>query len=360
MFCSRCGKENLEAARFCVACGQALASESPSSVVPPSAQMLSTAATAEPRRSAGDASAPGPVGSQFGGFWIRFAAATIDSVIMGGLTVLGAVVLGVLGLLVGYGKEGAVGGYFLSAFFGGWLYPALSESSSRQATLGKRAVGVIVTDTAGRRISFGRATGRVFSKILNGLTLGVGWVMVGLSAQKRGLHDLIAGTLVVKHGPTRSNVVAAVVCCVAAIPLFGIMLAIAVPGLLRARMAGNETAAIGSLQAINSAQQAYLQACGGYAPNLPALASPTRFLSADLTGAGTVSKSGYQVTLRPASDGLAVLDAPRGCEGAVTAYVARAVPVTAGSSGVRYFTTNATGTIYWDINETFANATVLK
>jgi uncharacterized RDD family membrane protein YckC len=78
----------------------------------------------------------------------------------------------------------------------GWLYEALMESSSYQATLGKMIFGMKVTDLYGNRISFGRATGRHFAKILSGLILCIGFIMVGLTERKQGLHDLIAGTLV--------------------------------------------------------------------------------------------------------------------------------------------------------------------
>lgn len=79
---------------------------------------------------------------------------------------------------------------------GVWLYFALQESSERQATIGKRALNIYVTDMYGRRISFGQATGRYFSKIISSLILGIGYIMAGFTEKKQGLHDMIAGTLV--------------------------------------------------------------------------------------------------------------------------------------------------------------------
>ena len=79
-----------------------------------------------------------------------------------------------------------------------WLYFALMESSSKQATLGKMALGIRVTDVNGNRIGFGRATGRHFAKILSGLILGIGFLMAAFTEKKQALHDMIAGTLVVK------------------------------------------------------------------------------------------------------------------------------------------------------------------
>jgi hypothetical protein len=79
----------------------------------------------------------------------------------------------------------------------GWLYFALQESSTAQATLGKRALGIKVTDANGRRIGFGRATGRFFGKILSGLVFAIGFMLAGWTERKQALHDFLAGTLVV-------------------------------------------------------------------------------------------------------------------------------------------------------------------
>jgi uncharacterized RDD family membrane protein YckC len=73
------------------------------------------------------------------------------------------------------------------------------ESSASQGTIGKIAFGLTVTDTSFRRISFGRAFGRYLAKIPSALILYLGFVMVGLTPQKRGLHDYIAGTLVLRR-----------------------------------------------------------------------------------------------------------------------------------------------------------------
>lgn len=78
----------------------------------------------------------------------------------------------------------------------GWMYFALLESSPKMATLGKQAVGIVVTDMNGNRITFGRATGRYFGKILSGLILCIGYLMMLWSDTKQTLHDQMAGTLV--------------------------------------------------------------------------------------------------------------------------------------------------------------------
>ena len=74
------------------------------------------------------------------------------------------------------------------------------ESSERQATFGKAAVSVYVTDDKGQRLSFGHASGRFFSKIISGMIpFGIGYIMAGFTAKKQALHDMIAGTLVMKR-----------------------------------------------------------------------------------------------------------------------------------------------------------------
>jgi uncharacterized RDD family membrane protein YckC len=79
---------------------------------------------------------------------------------------------------------------------GTWLYGALMESSSRQATLGKMIFSLKVTDLQGRRISFGVATGRQFAKWLSFVTLLVGYIMAGFTQKKQALHDMIVNTVV--------------------------------------------------------------------------------------------------------------------------------------------------------------------
>jgi uncharacterized RDD family membrane protein YckC len=120
----------------------------------------------------------------YGGFWIRVLAALIDGLILG---------------VADFFLRPRIGEvYPLIALVGDWLYFSLMESSSSQGTVGKIVCGLRVTDIQGRRISFGRATGRYFAKILSALILLIGYLMVGWTRQKRGLHDFIAGTLVVR------------------------------------------------------------------------------------------------------------------------------------------------------------------
>ena len=110
------------------------------------------------------------------------------------------------------------------------------------------------------------------------------------------------------------------------VAIIGIIAAIAVPGLLRARQSGNEASAIGSLRAINSAQSTFAASCGNgfYAPGLVNLGTAptggTAFISPDLSGAASVSKSGYTVTVA-SSSGVAAT-APASCNGLAAGAVA--------------------------------------
>ena len=139
------------------------------------------------------------------------------------------------------------------------------------------------------------------------------------------------------------------------VAIIGIIAAIAVPGLLRARMSGNEASAIGSLRAINSGEVAYSAACGqnGYASAFATLGVPPpggtqAFLSPDLTGAVNPMKSGFTYTMAAGAGSAA---GPNDCNGTptVTTYYTAAVPTTPGATGNRAFATNAAGTIWQNV-----------
>jgi uncharacterized RDD family membrane protein YckC len=130
----------------------------------------------------------------YAGFWRRFVAAIIDAILVAVVLIVADIVLGAIvdarsttfatissGLSIGVGVAYYVG----------------QESGRKQATLGKRALGIIVTDLQGNRISNGRAVGRYFAKLLSALTLAIGYFMAGFTEKKQALHDMIAGTLVV-------------------------------------------------------------------------------------------------------------------------------------------------------------------
>ena len=141
-----------------------------------------------------------PVGASavtYGGFWVRVLAYVIDGILLGAIG-------GIIGRLFGpLDPEISFDDLFLSPQTGlsvivGWLYFALLESSERGATVGKMALGLRVVTDQGQRLTFLNATGRYFAKFISALILGIGFIMVAFTDRKRGLHDMIAGTLVVK------------------------------------------------------------------------------------------------------------------------------------------------------------------
>jgi uncharacterized RDD family membrane protein YckC len=145
---------------------------------------------------------------------MRFLAYIIDAVLLGIVNFIILIpFLGLVGLTAAAGAknnlEDAGGGlvvamistYFMSLaaiIVASWLYYALMESSAKQATLGKLALSLRVTDMSGNRLSFGRASGRYFGKIISGLIMCIGYMMAGFTQQKQALHDIMAGTLVVR------------------------------------------------------------------------------------------------------------------------------------------------------------------
>ena len=131
------------------------------------------------------------------------------------------------------------------------------------------------------------------------------------------------------------------------VAIIGIIAAIAVPGLLRARMSGNEASAIGSMRAINTAQVNFSQLCNGYSKDLVTLGAAGNYLSPDLTATPIVNKSGYAVTVTPGV-GLAVAGAPAICAAPNTNYMAEAHPLSPNSTGTRSFVTDSQGTIWQD------------
>ncbi len=199
MFCSQCGHEVSPEHRFCAQCGTAVNQPSPflSSEVERASHSHSpliheegwAISQGEPQHSA----------QGYAGFWRRVVAYVVDYVI----TLVVGFVIGFLLLswLLESNKIVDVEQVEIYAngigFFITWLYFALMESSSKQATFGKIILGAKVVDLEGQRISFGRATGRHFGKILSALLLGIGFIMVAFTQRKQGLHDMLARTLVV-------------------------------------------------------------------------------------------------------------------------------------------------------------------
>jgi len=190
MYCSRCGTQNADEAKFCQNCGAPLTIS------------VSPATPAAP--------VTAPV-VQYAGFWRRSVAYFIDGLILSvpnailgmiyGLQLLSLFDIGDGGVDFDFGQIGALiaGAIWLAmlSFLLQVLYYALFESSRLRATPGKMALGIIVTDSERQRITLGRALGRNLGKILSGLILCIGYIMAGLTAKKQALHDMMADCLVV-------------------------------------------------------------------------------------------------------------------------------------------------------------------
>jgi uncharacterized RDD family membrane protein YckC len=159
----------------------------------------------------GPAAPPPPVWDEtgstvtgYGGFWIRFVAYLLDAVLLNIAFWIIATVIGVSMIPADPAKFDSeqfiaqMGKFQLVALVVTWLYFALLESSARGATVGKMVLGLRVVDDSGQRISFLRATGRFFAKFISGLILLIGYIMAAFTDRKRALHDIMAGTLVVK------------------------------------------------------------------------------------------------------------------------------------------------------------------
>ena len=225
MYCSRCGAAAADNATFCSHCGQPLNAAAPGPagagpVAVPSAPGVSAAAppltTAVAAPSAYAVPAAVVPVQPYAGFWLRLVAYLIDAAILG----LGfLVVIGLIAAIVGAGFWRGIGQdmagdqnfvapvadlfilmFVFASLAGGWLYYAWFESSQHQATPGKLSLGLFVTDLEGRRITFARASGRFFAKIITGLIpLFIGYIMAGFTAKKQALHDMIASCLVLRR-----------------------------------------------------------------------------------------------------------------------------------------------------------------
>jgi uncharacterized RDD family membrane protein YckC/Tfp pilus assembly major pilin PilA len=204
MWCPKCGLQNTAGGRFCSSCGA----------------QLPLAPGAAP------VAAPPAASGVYAGFWKRFAAFILDYIIV---VVMAAMAGGVIGAFYGISAgaptdDAASGLGAIAGLLVWWLYYALMESSSRQATLGKLALGIRVVDRQGNAVSFGRATARNLAKLLSGMIMMIGYLMAGFTSRKQALHDIVAGCLVVNRSATEAEVQQGV--AVTAMPAWAIVLVI--------------------------------------------------------------------------------------------------------------------------------------
>jgi uncharacterized RDD family membrane protein YckC len=207
MYCSKCGAAIADGAVFCTNCGQSF-----SIVAAPPRAAIAGGMPAVPGRT----DFPAVPRVEYAGFWLRFLARLIDNVILGlgfVLVLIPIIFLTGLGSLLSRirpdeGLEDAgiflvIGVIFLAATVSlllTWLYHALMESSEWQATVGKKVLGLVVTDMAGQRASFGRSSGRHFGKMITNLIPAfIGYIMAGFTDKRQALHDMMAGCLVLRR-----------------------------------------------------------------------------------------------------------------------------------------------------------------
>jgi uncharacterized RDD family membrane protein YckC len=193
--CRRCGAQIADESAFCSACGQSTREETtaPSDSTPPPAVRKAPLIA-------------------YAGFWLRAVAYVVDTCLLG--FVAGIVILGPLMQRAGLSPENPwvfftsvsrqVVAINLLMVMVSWVYWAMFESSAWQATPGKKILGLYVTDLQGKRITFARASGRYFGKIISSLLLMVGYLMAGFTPRKQALHDMIAECLVLKKTSTAS------------------------------------------------------------------------------------------------------------------------------------------------------------
>lgn len=222
MFCGKCGANVEQGRPFCSACGQPMQGYAVGQAVANAPASGSVPAGAAPVYGApGSPSLPASAAQSnigYAGFWLRLVAAIIDGIVISIplMPVFFLVFIDIFrhaqdfqgrqdpaGLMTILGPK--IGLIFFISAIASWLYWGLFESSAWQATLGKKALGIIVTDLEGRRISFGRASGRFWAgrgvgaiPYLGGTYFLVDCICVGFTAKKQAIHDMIASCLVLR------------------------------------------------------------------------------------------------------------------------------------------------------------------
>ena len=234
MFCTKCGASVSDGAGFCTTCGTPMQANQPAPPPPVVYQPPPPPVYQAPPPPVYQAPPPPPTAPQawqtpqplqpmppqtmaaqppYATFWKRFLAYLIDGLILGVVfLVIFAIVFFAIGggallsanadvnaFAAGLGAMAIILIVFayLALIVVTWLYFAKMESGEKQATIGKKAMGIYVTDANGQRLTFGRATGRFFAKLITNLVpFGIGWIMAAFTAKKQALHDMIAGTLV--------------------------------------------------------------------------------------------------------------------------------------------------------------------
>jgi len=215
VYCSKCGINLAAGIAFCGACGTPTGAPAAAiarpAVSPTYAGGSTQAAYSDP------AGLVVSRGFSYAGFWLRVVAALIDGVIMGfafcvlliPLFFLTGMEALIHGMVERHGQldPAAIASLIVMmlvlatvSMLGQWLYHAYLESGEKQGTWGKQIMGLYVTDLLGNPITFGRASGRFFAKLVTGMIpLGIGYIMAGFTERKQALHDMIASCMVLRR-----------------------------------------------------------------------------------------------------------------------------------------------------------------
>jgi uncharacterized RDD family membrane protein YckC len=196
VYCSRCGTWTPDSASTCARCGEALAPPGPVHEPAPA-----TPAPVEPVQAA---PVPAPPAPHYAGFWRRFAAMFVDCLLLFFPDAILRVMLGLPTPFSNHTLRQDEMSRFVFAIAVStatwWLYCALLESSAWRGTLGQQLLGMRVGDREGRRISFGRATGRYFAQWISALLCGIGYLFNLWTQRRQTLHDLVAGCVLTVPG----------------------------------------------------------------------------------------------------------------------------------------------------------------
>lgn len=264
------------------------------------------------------------------GFWRRWGAFIIDSLLLSFAFFVVAVIV-----MIAVGVGGAVADtsgaltaanlltlmllplYYVAAA----LYYALQESSSHQATVGKRALGIKVTDLQGNRITLGHAFGRWFAAALSYITLYIGFLIAAFTERKQALHDMVANTLVVDRWaytdtPERQQRHVGVlpillVLVLMFVPLLGILAAIAIPAYQDYTLRAKVAMAIGEVAPLKLQVLDFRATNDGACPEngdagigAPGSFASQRVAAIDVGALEDTGNCGMQVTLRDANEDL--------------------------------------------------------
>ncbi|WP_353893913.1 RDD family protein [Proteinivorax hydrogeniformans] len=213
MFCRNCGNEVADKAVVCVSCGlrplteQNFCQECGGETKEDQEICLNCGCRTQSKNSNYQIKQKNTQASvQHGGFFRRLAALIIDiiTIEVSGLVIGFPIgfIIGLIMIAMGYLEHEIVAfaesvGLLLSLVIS-WLYFTIMESSKQQATLGKMALGLKVVDIDSNRISFARANGRYFAKIISAVTLFIGFIMAAFTKNKQAMHDRITDTYVSK------------------------------------------------------------------------------------------------------------------------------------------------------------------